>query len=142
MGPIVCATRGGEACRRTQEQAVALARERGAELIFLFVVDPESVGPCGPELAAVIEDEMNRMATSLLRIAQARAREQGVEREIAVRQGPLRQAIEDFLGEVGASLLVIGAPCTCVIDSVFEPQDIHPFAEAIAEATGVEVTVA
>ncbi len=34
MGPIVCATRGSEASRRTQERAITLAQERGAPLIF------------------------------------------------------------------------------------------------------------
>ncbi|HIQ01546.1 MAG TPA: hypothetical protein EYH30_05385, partial [Anaerolineales bacterium] len=39
MGKILCATRGGEASYRTQDAAIALARERGDSLIFLYVVD-------------------------------------------------------------------------------------------------------
>ena len=39
MGKILCATRGGEASYRTQDAAVALAKEQGDELLFLFVVN-------------------------------------------------------------------------------------------------------
>jgi hypothetical protein len=39
MAKILCATRGGEASYRTQDAAVALAKERGDELVFLFVAD-------------------------------------------------------------------------------------------------------
>ena len=35
MGPIVCATRGGEASRRTQERAIALARETAYQVRIL-----------------------------------------------------------------------------------------------------------
>jgi len=39
MGPIVCAARGGEAGRRTQEWAIALAKEQGADPSFLCGFD-------------------------------------------------------------------------------------------------------
>ena len=58
MGPIVCATRGGEASRRTQERAVALARERGDPLIFLFVADTNFTQPANQSLAEALADEL------------------------------------------------------------------------------------
>jgi len=36
---IVCATRGGEASRATEDKAIAIARQSGARLAFLYVVD-------------------------------------------------------------------------------------------------------
>ena len=95
MGPIVCATRGGEASRRTQERAIALAKERGAPLIFLCAVDPSFAGTVSDELAAALADELRRLGRSLLCIAQARAREKGVEAQTHVRCGPARQARRD-----------------------------------------------
>jgi len=109
MRPIVCATRGGEASRRTQERAVALAKERGAKLIFLYVVDRGFAGPVSEALADALEDELKRLGTSLLHIAQARAREQGVEAETAVRFGPVWETIGEYLRRVGAGTLVVGA---------------------------------
>ena len=58
MGPIVCATRGGEASRRTQEMAIALARERGAPLIFFFVVDTNFARPANQALAEALVDDL------------------------------------------------------------------------------------
>jgi hypothetical protein len=38
MGKTLCATRGGEASYRTQDAAIALAKERGDELVFLSLI--------------------------------------------------------------------------------------------------------
>jgi nucleotide-binding universal stress UspA family protein len=141
MGPIVCATRGGEASRRTQERAIALARERGAPLIFLFAVDPNFAGPADKALVAALVDELERLGRRLLCIAQARAREQGVNAEMAVCPGPVRQAIEDFLREVNASTLVLGAPQSNSEKHAFAPGEIPRFAQAIRANTGVEVLI-
>ncbi len=142
--PIVCATRGGEASRRAQERAIALAREQGAPLIFLFVVD---TGPLKPskELAGVLADELEQLGASLLCIAQARAREHGVEAEMVVRRGAVRLALESFLREVDAGTLVIGAPERSERGAehppVFDPAGIDHFAAQIRAGLGVEVIV-
>ena len=61
MGPIVCATRGGEASRRTQERAIALALEWEAPLIFIFVVDSNLDRPIDEELNAIVADVLERL---------------------------------------------------------------------------------
>lgn len=142
MGPIVCATRGGEASRRTQQQAIALAKERGAKLVFLSVVNPESVGPVDGPLGAALADEMKRLARSLLRIAQARALEQGVKAQALVRSGPVWQSIEDALRQLQASALVIGMPRQGEEAEIFEPEDMQVFVAAVRRDLGIEVVVA
>jgi nucleotide-binding universal stress UspA family protein len=141
MEPIVCATRGSEASRRTQERAVALAQERGAPLIFLFVVDATFVRSSNRDLADVVVDELEGLGRRLLCIAQARAREQGVEAEMAIRHGDVRQAVESFLREVNAGTLVIGAPRSGAEHPAFDPAALDEFAERIRADTGVEVVV-
>ena len=141
MGPIVCATRGGEASRRTQEQAIALACERGAALIFLFVADPISIGPADEALAEALADELKRLGNQLLCIARSRAREHKVDANMVVRQGPVRQTIEDFLREVNASALILGLPRTGLGTQVFAPDQMPEFAQGIRAATGVEVLI-
>ena len=141
MGPIVCATRGGEASRRTQERAIALSRERGAALIFLFVADPNFGKPMNKIMTAVLTDELERLGKALLCIAQARAREQGITAEMAVRHGPVRPTIEDFLREVNASMLVIGAPQSGSETQAFAPGEMPQFARDIYATTGIEVIV-
>jgi nucleotide-binding universal stress UspA family protein len=141
MGPIVCATRGGEASRRTQERAIALAKERDAPLIFLCAVDPGFAGPVNEELSTALADELRRLGRSLLCIAQARAREQGVEAQTHVRCGPARQIIEEYLQEVDASVLLIGSPQTDTQRQAFDAEEMHRFAEALRQTTDVEVII-
>ena len=140
MGPVVCATRGGEASRRTQERAVALAKERGARLIFLCVVDPDFAAQKDEALKEAVRGELRRLARSLLSIAKTRAREQGVEAETAVRFGPVWPTIEGFLQEVGAATLVIGAPRAG--DEPTSAAGIEQFVEEVRQTTGAEVVVA
>ena len=139
MGPIVCATRGGEASRRTQERAIRLAREWGAPLIFLFVVDTNFTRPADQALAEVLADELERLGRRLLCIARARAEEQGISADMAVRHGSVRQVIEEFLQEVGASTLVMGAPGAGLERKTFSPGELPQFAQEINATTGVEV---
>jgi nucleotide-binding universal stress UspA family protein len=141
MGPIVCATRGSEASRRTQERAIALAQERGDPLIFLFVVDAALVKPANKELADVVADELERLGRRLLGIAQARAREQGVEAEMAIRHGSIQQGVESFVREVNAGTLVIGAPKSGAEHPAFDPAALDEFSERIRASIGVEVIV-
>jgi nucleotide-binding universal stress UspA family protein len=143
--PIVCATRGGEASRRTQERAIALAREQGAPLIFLFVADTSPMNmkmKPAKDLADVLADELEQLGSSLLCIAQARAHEHGIEAEMVVRRGAVRPALESFLREVDAGTLVIGAPeHGAEHPPVFDPAGMDHFAGQIRAGLGVEVVV-
>jgi nucleotide-binding universal stress UspA family protein len=146
--PIVCATRGGEASRRAQERAIALAREQGAPLIFLFVADTTPISmkmKPSKDLADLLADELEQLGGSLLCIAQARAHEHGVEADMAVRRGAVRPALESFLREVDAGTLVIGAPERSERNAehppVFDPAGMDHFAAQIRADLGVEVVV-
>ncbi len=141
MGPIVCAIRGSEASRRTQERAIALVRERGASLIFLFVVDAAFVRMTNKDLADVVADELERLGRRLLSVAQARAREQGIDAEVAVRHGDVQQAVGNFLREVNAGTLVIGAPRSGAEHPAFDPAALDEFAERLRASIGVEVII-
>jgi nucleotide-binding universal stress UspA family protein len=141
MGPIVCATRGGEASRRTQERAIELARERGDPLIFLFVSDINFMHSADEAMADALRDELDRLGKRLLCIAQARAEDQGITADMAVRHGAVRAAIVAFLQEVGASTLVLGAPDAGSGKQTFAPGELPEFAQEIRAHTGVEVVV-
>jgi nucleotide-binding universal stress UspA family protein len=141
MGSIVCATRGGEASRRTQERAISLAKERDADLTFLCVVDPGFVEPSDQRLRTALEDELRRLGRSLLCIVEARADEQDVEARTVIRCGPVRENLEAYLRETGADTLVIGAPAGDRPIAALDPKDVDRLAEAVRESTGVEVIV-
>jgi len=141
MGKIVCPTRGGEPSRRLQERAIELARQRGDELIFLYVVNTEFVRDLAAPILVDIRDELTKMGQFILLQAQERAAAQGVKARGEIREGPVRQAIQDFVCEMKADLLVIGRPRPESARRAFEANGIRDFARTLKEATGVEVEV-
>jgi nucleotide-binding universal stress UspA family protein len=141
MGPIVCATRGGAASRRTQERAIELAQGSTAPLIFLFVADASGAGQLESPLAEAVTDELVQLGQRLLAIARERAAGRGVTAQTVVRVGRFQEVVEEFLSEVGASQLVVGAS-----NPACEPQtlflgEVASFAERVQAATGVSVLV-
>lgn len=141
MQPVVCATRGGEACRRTQERAIRLAKEKDAPLIFLYIADPSLVGPVSEPLEEALKHENARLGRAVLRVAQERARAQGLAAEAVVIHGSVQTSIQDYLLQVGADTLVLGAPRTGTAQQVFTAQGIDEFAETIRRATEAQVVV-
>jgi nucleotide-binding universal stress UspA family protein len=141
MEAIVCATGGGEVSRRTQQRAVALAKERNTELIFLCVVNPSFAGSLDVRLAAAVNDELKRLGRSLLHIAETRAQDQGVSAQTVCISGPIWKSIEEFLRKTGASTLVIGAPRSGVTDQAFGSGSVTKFAETLQQTSNIEVIV-
>ena len=141
MGPIICATRGGEASHRTQDRAIALAKERNTELIFLCVVDASFAGPLDERLAVALDDELKRLGRSLLTIAETRAQEQGVSARTVCISGPVWESIEKFFQETSDGTLVIGASRPCAMDQAFGSGDVAKFAEMLRQTVGVEVVI-
>ncbi len=139
MGTIVCATRGGEAGRRTQERAIALAKEREDKLVFLSVSDPSFARQLDRELAAAVVQEQQWLGRALMGVARARARVQGVEAGAVVLSGPVVEGIERFLCESGASTLVIGEPKVSSPLATLQVDEVVPCAEHVERSTGVEV---
>ena len=141
MGLIVCATRGGEAGRRTQEKAIALAKERGDDLVFLCVFDPAFAGSLSPALSEAVVQEQEWLGRTLMNVAQSRARKQGVDAHAAVRSGPVVENIEDFVRESCASTLVIGEPKVDSALSTFRLDNVQSCADQMVDDTGIEVVI-
>jgi hypothetical protein len=141
MGLIVCATRGGEAGRRTQEQAIALAKERNEDLIFLCIFDPTFAGDLSDALSEAVLQEQRWLARTLMNVAQSRARVQGVNAQAVLRSGPVVDSIEDFVLESCASTLVIGQPKIDSALGALELDRVQSCAEQLVDRTGIEVVV-
>ncbi len=141
MGPIVCATRGGEASRCTQERAIQLAQERGAELIFICTYNPDFAGPLNNHLRSALAEEQRWIGRALLAIAQNRAREVKLESRAVVRRGQAWECITGFLRECNASALVIGQSKIGVTSPLPNAGAVHQFADLVRQELGIEVIV-
>ena len=140
MDRVLCATRGGKASLRTQDAAIALVKEQGDELAFLFVVDvcflKRSRRAVRPE---VVADEMARMGAFLLEMAQERAAAQGVGAEAFLRRGHLHEELKAAVGEYGADILVLGKPAAH--SSAYELHELEGLAAEIGAETAVQVLI-
>jgi nucleotide-binding universal stress UspA family protein len=139
MGRILCATRGGEASYRTQDAAIALAKERGDELVFLYVVDTSFLDKMAASIVVDIEGGIGKMGEFLLAMAQERAARQGVEARALCRQGRVHQEIKTAAVEEEATTVVLGRPAGET--SVFIPEALQSLAQNIESETGVEVLI-
>ena len=110
MSTILCATRGGEASVQTQMQAIALAKEREGDLLFLYVADVNFLGRVGGSLVVDVATELENMGEFLLLMAKERAEKEGVEAKTVVKRGEFRQALVEAAQEAEATLIVFGSP--------------------------------
>ncbi len=140
MGKILCATRGGDASCRTQDAAVALAKEQGDALLFLYVVDLHFLDKTAGAGVVDVEQEMTKMGEFLLLMAQERAAEQDVTAETICRKGKFQEGLKSAAGEEGVSLVVFGRPADDE-ESVFQLDDLETFAAEIEDETGVKARI-
>ena len=139
MGIILCATRGGEASHRTQNEAITLAKERGDSILFLYVVDLHFLDKTAAPIVVDIEDEMGDMGEFLLMMAVERASEQGVEARTTRRVGKVRKEIKRSAVIECVSLVVLGKPAGK--ESAFQMEDLVTFAKEIEQETGIETII-
>lgn len=139
MGKILCATRGGEASYPTQDAAIALAKERGDELVFLFVADISFLNHIAAPLVVDVESRLLKMGQFQLTIAQERAREQGLDAQIVVRQGKLRAELVAAARELDVNLIILGRPFDR--EAFFDDTALEALAIGLQAVTGSEVRI-
>ncbi len=139
MGKILCATRGGEEGEDTRAGAIALAREIGDELVFLYVVDTSFLDRIAAAVVVDVEEELERMGRFQLALACEQAAAQGVEAQALVRSGELEEQLIAAAQDVSATLIVLGRPQEKA--PVFDHEGMESLAGHLEEATGAEVRV-
>ena len=140
MSKILCATRGGEASYRTQDAIIAKAKEEGAIILFLYVVDVEFLkwSSRGAHHHDAVQKEMERMGNFLLAMACERAAKQGVEAQPILRHGSLASALQEVAREEEVTLIAFGRPAE---ESVFQLTGLEELARRLERVTGVPTEI-
>jgi len=133
MGLILCATRGGEASYRTQQAAIALAKEQSDEIAFLYIIDLSFLNKTAAPIVVNIENELDQMGRFFLLMAKERATEQGVEVRTITRKGIVQEEIINAVLDEGATQVVLGRPAG--IQSAFQTSSLETFAAEIERET-------
>jgi len=136
MSLILCATRGGEASYRTQQAAIALAKEHGDEIVFLYIIDLSFLNKTAAPIVVNIENELDQMGRFFLLMAKERASEQGVEVRTITRNGIVQEEIINAVLEEGATRVVLGRPAG--EQSAFQTSSLQAFADEIKRVTEAE----
>lgn len=139
MGLILCATRGGEASYRTQQAAIELAKTRGDEIVFLYVIDLSFLNKTAAPIVVDVENEVDQMGDFFLLMAKELAAEHGVEARVLTRKGSVRAEIKNAARDEGATLVVLGRPIGK--QSKFQMSSLRSFADDIETETGVKVMI-
>jgi nucleotide-binding universal stress UspA family protein len=139
MGKILCATRGGADSQATQQAAIALAKERGDELVFLYVADSSFLDTIAAAVVVDVQAELEKMGRFQLLMAHEQAAGLGVEAQIAIVHGQLQPALLDAARRLQATLIVLGRPQEGT--GVFDEADLQEFAHTLTAETGAEVLI-
>jgi len=139
MGKILCATRGGEASYHTQDKVIALAKERGDELLFLFVVDTHFLDKTAAPIVVDVGNDIAGMGEFLLLMAKERAAMENVEAATTIREGEVLEELQKAALEEEVSLVVLGRPMG--EESVFKLDELERLAQQIEADTGIKVQI-
>ena len=139
MGLILCATRGGEASYQTQQAAIALAKESGDQIVFLYIIDLRFLDMTSAPIVVDVERELEEMGNFFLLIAMERAAEGGVEARTITRKGIVQQEIINAARDEGATLVVLGRPAG--EQSTFEMSNLKEFMNQIERETEAKAVI-
>lgn len=139
MTTILYATRGGQGSYPNQDRAVALAKERGATLVFLHVTNVDFLGKLASPILVDVETELDRMAEFLLAMAQERAAKAGVESRGVLKRGSFRQALQEAIQENEVDTVMFGSPGrdTAVLTRGF----LEELAQSLVAESDLEILV-
>ncbi len=141
MSGIVCAIRGGPKSQRTIEKAIALAKETGEPLYFLYVVNLDFLSHSASSRVQTLSEEMREMGEFILLTAQAKAQRAGVNAHTVIRQGRVSNEIINLGREINAHYVVIGRPRKEHESNVFEEEALSAFIRRVQDELGAKVVL-
>jgi nucleotide-binding universal stress UspA family protein len=136
---ILCPTRGGKDSYPNQDRAVALAKERGVELLFVYITNVEFLDLTAAPKLIDIEHEIDEMGEFMLAMAQERAEQAGVSASTLVKHGHFHEVLIEVIGEYKIGTVVLGSSAgeTGVVTASY----VQDLMDEIGGKTGVEFIV-
>ena len=136
---ILCPTRGGKASYANQDRAIALAKERDSDLLFLYVSNVKFLGLTSLPFIVDIETELDEMGEFILIMAQERADKAGVHAEITVERGVFDKMLKAVIQEQQISTVVLGSSKEGT--GITTEEYVQKLGETISQELGVEFIV-
>ena len=109
MTTILCPTRGGKESHPNQDFAIELAKERGAELLFMYVSNIQLISRSAPPIVVDIEEELDELGDFLLSMAQERAEKSGLLAKTTVHRGIFSEVLREVIVENKVNTVILGS---------------------------------
>ena len=109
MTTILCPTRGGKESHPNQDFAIELAKEREADLLFMYVSNIQLISRVAPPIVVDIEEELDELGDFLLSMAQERAENSGVSANVTVRRGVFSEVLREVIVENKVNTVILGS---------------------------------
>jgi hypothetical protein len=138
MAKILCAIRGGEESQRLQDIAIQRAKERGEQIVFLYVVNTEFLDTASASLRESVTLEMEKLGDFLLLMAQERAKKEGVVAEPLLQHGYLQPEIKAAASQPEITTVLLGVPGE---RGNFSMESLQATAKEIEDEYKVEVLI-
>ena len=139
MDLILYPTRGGESSYPNQDRGIQLAKDQGADLIFLFVTNVHFLDMMASPVLMDVEDEIDEMGEFLMTMASERADKQGIQATPLVRRGEFLDVVYEVIKEFEIDALILGRP---VERTALTSHDyIVNLAQKLAEEEGIDTYV-
>jgi nucleotide-binding universal stress UspA family protein len=134
---ILYPTRGGPSSYPNQDLVITLAKDRGSELVFMYVSSVHFLDHFASPLLVDIETSLDEMGEFLLAMAQERAKKAGMKARTVVRHGEFREILEEEIRKQGATTVVLGSPSEET--GVTTQKYLRKLTQLLVENMGVEV---
>lgn len=136
---ILCPTRGGEGSFPNQDRAIAIAKERAAPLLFLYITNVQFLGLTAAPKLIDIETELDEMGEFMLAMAQERAENAGISADTLVERGQFHEVLINVIDEYQVGTVILGS--STGRSGIVTPQYIQELVDEIGSKTGVEFIV-
>jgi len=139
MKKILCPTRGGKESHPNQDFAINLAKERGAELLFMYVSNIQLISRSGPPIVVDIEEELDELGDFLLSMAQERAEKSAVLVNSTVRRGIFSEVLKEVIIEEKIDTVILGSAPEGT--GLVSHEHLQELSEELSKELGVEFIV-
>jgi hypothetical protein len=141
MTKLLCPTRGGEESYKNQDAAIALAKEKGCDILFLYVANIDFLlYRRSHRTMDFVQDNMDEMGEFLLTMAQERAEKENIAAITTVKHGIFSNVLLETITEEEICALFLGSAVGTRGHTT--PKYMQNLVSLIQEKTGLEIFIA
>jgi nucleotide-binding universal stress UspA family protein len=145
MPGIICAIRGGPDSQPTIDKSIALAKESGQTIYFLYVINLDFLTRSAAGRINHITEEMREMGEFILLAAQERAQEQAQEHDVCTEmvtaEGNVIEEIISLCLEIEGDYIVLGRPGKASDNNLLSESEFQTIVDHIEENTHAAVVL-